>query len=291
MRVESLDRSAAVRFDSNPVTLRSGFTGLEQAPVSLAISNSPGVEGGAIEQAQTVSRPIMLPLAVYGRDQASAWAAVQRLVEVVRPGEAVTREGSFRLVASSTSGVRELTCAYLSGLEGIETGNPRFDQIALSLIAVDPYARDRDPRSVEFTLGEQTSRMVSANPGTAGSRKLGSSVVIGEDMPVEIVSGIPVWPRLDFTGPFSPLTVTASTGMSISVPGGVPAGQTLTVVTDPRNKSIRLQGNLAAGLVARGSRIGAPFQPGINNLSVAATGATAASRIVLSWRGGWRSLW
>jgi hypothetical protein len=289
--LESLDRTVTVPFDNRPVVLRPGFLGLESAPVSSVVATSPGVEGGFVEQVSTVTRPVMLPVAVVGRSQGAVWSAKRRIAEVVKPGQHVTSEGAFRVVCSSPSGVRELTCVYLSGLEGDETGNPFFSRFGLNLLAVDPFARDRDPRVVEFSISASSMVMVSDDPATAGPRGLASSVVIGENMPVEVGSEIPVWPRMDFVGPFDPLTVSASTGMSISVPGGVPSGSTLTVITDPRAKSIRLDGQLAAGMVARGSRIGAPFRPGLNNLNVAASGADENSRIVLSWRGGWRSLW
>jgi hypothetical protein len=287
--LESLDGSVRVPFDNQPVSLVRGAVGLDVAPTDVAWSTTPGVEGGFVDESRTVPRPVLLPLAIVADSQPALWAAKGLIRQVVRPGESVTAEGAFNLVCSSLSGTRQLTCVYLSGLEGV-TRVPHYDRFALELLAVDPFARDRTERVVEFTLGDSTGSMVSADPATAGPRQLGSSVVIGDAMPIDIVSGIPVWPRIDFTGPFSPLTVSASTGMSISVPGGVPAGQTLTVVTDPRNKSIRLDGALAAGMVARGSKVGAPFLPGLNHLSVAATGATSASRIVLSWRGGWRSL-
>lgn len=290
-RLESLDGSLVVPLDGAPVKLLTGAVGLEVAPVDVAMSRSPGIEGASFDEASFGPRPMLLPLSVRAKTQAAMWDAANRLAEVVSPGRVLTSEGSFRLVCSSASGTRQLTLAYLSGLEGDEIGVPGYKRVALEVIAADPFARDRESRSVEFSLGVSSSRMTSADPATAGTRKLGSSVVIGEDMPVEVVSGIPVWPRLDFTGPFAPLTVTASTGLSITVVSGVPAGSTLTVVTDPRNKSIRMDGQLAAGMVSRGSRIGSPFRPGLNSLNVSASGATEASRIVLSWRGGWRSLW
>jgi hypothetical protein len=289
--VESLDRSVVVPFDNAPVVLRAGFLGLDDAPDDVVTSTSPGVDGSFLEELRTLPRAFALPLSIVARTQAEAWAAKAALKAVMRPRGVQTFEGTFRLVCSSSTGTRELTAVYRSGLEGDDTGVPQFDRMVVNCEALDPFARDRTERVVEFTLGDSTGSMVSATPATAGPRQLGSSVVIGDAMPIDIVSGIPVWPRIDFVGPFSPLTVTASTGMSISVPGGVPAGQTLTIITDPRNKSIRLDGALAAGMVARGSKVGAPFLPGLNHLSVAATGATSASRIVLSWRGGWRSLW
>lgn len=289
--VESLDRTVRVPFDNAPVVLRPGFLGLGMAPDDVVTSTSPGVDGGFLEEIRTLARSFALPVSIVGRTQAEQWAARDRLAAILRPEGVTTAEGTFRLICSSPSGTRELTAVYRSGLEGDDTGVPQFDRMVLTCEALDPFARDRDARSIEFTIGASSGSMTSADPATAGPRQLGSSVVIGEGMPIDIVSGIPVWPRLDFTGPFDPLTVSASTGMTISVPDGVPAGQTLTVVTDPRNKSIRLDGELAAGMVARGSRIGSPFQPGLNSLSVAASGATEDSRIVLSWRGGWRSMW
>ena len=74
------------------------------------------------------------------------------------------------------------------------------------------------------------------------------------------------------------------------MPGAVVAGSVLTIVTDPRAKSIRLDGVPAPGLVARGSRL-MPLVKGRNTLSVSAAGATASSRVSVSWRGLYLGLW
>lgn len=288
--LESFDRKVVVPFDDAPFTLLPEVTGLGVGPVDVVTSSTPGVDGGFVEEIRGVSRPVLLPLEVGGAGWSSRRVAIRRLQEVCQVGQFVTHSGGFQVVGASPLGVRQMDLVYLSGLEGDEA-LPGVDRIPLAALAVDPFARDREVRSVEFSLGVSTGVMVSSDPAGAGPRQLGSSVVIGDNMPVDIVSGIPVWPRIDVTGPFDPLTVEANTGMNISMPDGVPAGSTFTAILDPRNRSFRLNGALAAGMIARGSRVGRPFLPGLNFLSVSASGADEDSRIVLSWRGGWRSLW
>jgi hypothetical protein len=134
---------------------------------------------------------------------------------------------------------------------------------------------------------------------------LSSGAVIGAGMNVVVESDVPVYPNLtlvgpmdSFTGSLSPVvvnldgTTTTLTGStwSVSIPPGVPTGQTFSMVTDPRARSIRLNGALAAGRVALGSTL-RPFYPGQNVLSVTAPGGNDDTKIFLSWRELYRSLW
>lgn len=293
MWLESLDRSVRVMLDGAPVKLLTGAIGLEKAPEDLVLSTQNGVPGGFLDEVNTTVRRVALPMQVQARTQGDAWKALAQLRAVVRASpRRITPEGTCRLVCSSTSGVRELTVAYVSGLEGVGDARPNLARFTLNLVAVDPFARDAIGRSITFGVDASAGPFLSTNPAnTFGTRKLSSSAVIGQNMAVDIVSEVPVYPRMDFIGPQDPLTVDVTTGLHVHVPAGVPLGSALTVVTEPRFKSIRLDGVPAAGRLSLDSWLGAPFEPGRNVMSVAAPGATAASKVIVSWRGGWESMW
>lgn len=289
--VESLDGRLRLPFDGFPVKLLDDSMGLEEAPVEPGVLTSPDFDGGSLEEILTTVRPMLLHLSIRGVSQEITWAAKKLLRDIIQPGVAVTPEGSFKVGCSSLSGTRELVAVYQSGLEGDRISLPRYERLNLRVLSMDPFSRDRTTRSPSYGVDSGAGVMVSTNPATAGPRMLGSSVVLGQNIPLTVGGEVPVWPRLDFIGPFSPLTVDASTGLRIRVPGGVPEGSTLTIITDPRHKSIRLNDGLASGMLTRDSWLGAPFRPGTNFLNVEASGANPDSRVIVTWRAGWRSLW
>jgi len=276
------------------VSLLNGFAGLEVAPSELETSGTPGVEGTNLSSVTFPQRDVLLPMSLLGADQGEMWALRRQIWEVTDPTPPTPNDPprTFRIVAESASGRRQLELCYVSGLEGDELGVPFFDRFVLQALAAQPFPEDREAVRREFPLGS-AEPFLSSSAGTDrpwGTRQLAPSTVIGEDMHLQMVSGRPFYPTIELRGPASSATITSSTGLSIHVPAPIPAGQTLRIVTDPRYKSIRLDGALAAGRVARGSRF-APFVPGENVLDVVVPDATSQTLLALEWRGRHRSLW
>lgn len=294
--LESMDGVTVIPIASEwhaaALSLLTGVQGFGVVPVDVRTGAVPGATGSLIEDVTTPDRPTLLPFSVKTQTQAQQWAAVQALRDLTDPHSGMTRDGNFRLVCSSASGVRQLTLAYRGGLEGDDLGLTTYDRFVLDCLAPYPYAQDRESRTLEFSLGGGEP-FLSASPGTDlpwGTRQLAPSTVIGEGMAVEMTSAVPVYPTISITGPVDSVLITADSGLRIDIPTGVLAGQTLVIVTDPRAKSTRLDGALAAGKIARGS-LYKPFTAGANTIDVVAPGATSDTRLALTWRGGYRSLW
>jgi hypothetical protein len=293
---ESMDGQTVIPVGSEthpgPWHLEVGATGLGVAPTVVDAAGTPGAVGSSVRDVFTLTRDLLLPLGLNTRTQAEQWAAVQELRDLTDPTVGMTPDGNFRLVCSSESGTRQLTLAYLSGLEGEGQELPWRDRTVMSAAAPYPFAEDRAETTREFRLSAGVLPFLDTegtdNPW--GTRQLAPSTVIGEGMDVTMTSAVPVYPTIEITGPVDSVLIESDTGLYINVPGGVDAGDTLRIVTDPRRKSIRLDGALAAGMVARGSRL-VPFKAGSNLIDVTAPGATADTRLRLTWRGGYRSLW
>jgi len=268
------------------IRLLTGGAGYEVAPSELALSSVPGAAGAVVTGVHTRPRDVLLPLQVHGRNQAAVWAEVQKLRDLTDPERGMTRDGNFRLVCRSASGTRQLSLAYRSGLEDAVEDLPWMKEYVLDCLAPQPFPQDREEQSKPFLLA-------SGNAGFLGAPwppKLSSSAVMGAGTPVEMLSTVPVYVTAALTGPCDSVLIEGSNGLRLDVPGGVPAGKTLRIVTDRRRKSIRLDGAPAAGMLAMGSKA-PPFPLGQTLLSVTATGATAATRLVLSWLGLHRSLY
>jgi hypothetical protein len=258
----------------------------------LATEGTPGVAGSRVVDVIERDRPIALPLAFIADTQTELWATIQQLRDLTDPTHGMTPDGNFRIVCSSASGVRQLNLAYRSGLEGEDLEYYGTDRAVLDLLAPLPYAQDREDQTIPFQL-VSVPRPFLSTPGTDhpwGTRQLSSSTIAGAATPVEMFSSVPVYPVIEITGPADSVLITGANGLRIDIPGGVPAEQTLRIVTDPRHKSIRLDGALAAGMLARGSRL-RPFSRGTTLVDVTAPGATSDTLLRLTWRGLHRSPW
>jgi hypothetical protein len=273
------------------VLLQSGFLGLGVPPVNVVVGSVPGIEGGLVEDVQILARNPVLPVKVVGRDEAHKMQAIQQLRDLTDPSVSMTSDGNFKIVSLTPAGTRELTVAYRGGLEGDNHGQVRPELFVLELTAVDPYARDRDAVTRTFSLGQGDPFLAAASStDSLWPRSLAPSTVIGDGMAVDMASAVPVYASVALRGPCDSALIESDSGLRLEVPAALTAAQTLQIVTDPRARSIRLNGAQAAGRLALGSRM-VPFRRGANTLSVTAPGATSQTQLTLSWRGGHRSMW
>jgi hypothetical protein len=297
--LESMDGSVSIPLDGTSGWIRMpGATGLRMPPTEVISAPIPGVPGSLVQDVRTQARPIFIP--IYGRSAAgvrSFYQMLDQLHSLIDPNT-----GSFRLVGMSDRSVRELVVTYDGGLEGADGADSEglsWCKVGLRMTAHDPYAQALTDHRLEFRVEATPTPFLGVAGGTdtPWPRALTSSSVIGTGMPVVVDSEVPVNPVLELTGPsdsftgdLSPESNVAGYEWAIDIPTGVPIGSTLRLVTDPRARSVRLDGALAAGRIALGSKL-PPFYPGNNVLNVSAPGSTEDTVIVLSWRNKFRSLW
>lgn len=270
-----------------------GLLGLGVNPSELATASTPGVPGSRVVDVIQPERPVAIPLAFLADDQVSLWATVQKVRDLTDPTRGMTAEGNFRLVCASSSGTRRLGLAYQSGLEGEDIERYGADQAVLVCTAPMPFAEDRDEKSVEFEVAPTPRPFLTAVPGTTrpwGTIGIVSGQVLSGATPVELTSAVPVWPVLEIDGPGDSVLMTGSNGLRIDIPDGLGSDETLRYVTDPRHRSVRINGELAAGRVARGSRL-APFNLGTTTIEATIPAATATTKLRLTYRPMHRSLW
>lgn len=308
IHLESMDGSIVIPLNNTTGwILMPGATGLEMPPVAVISSPIPGAPGSQVRDTRVQERPVFLP--VYGRSSTSQRSYLQMMDDLRSLIDPMS--SSFKVVGITTRSVRELVVTYDGGLEGSDGADVKglsWCKAGINATAHQPFARARSDRRLEFRVAAgATTPFLGIVGGTDAPwpTSLASTAVVGEGMEVPIDSEVPVYPMLELVGPMdsfagtlSPIvvgpggeeTTVTNQAWSVTVPAGVPAGSTFRMVTDPRARSIRMDGELAAGLVARGSQL-RPFYPRMNELSVAAPGGTEETRIILSWRDLYRSLW
>jgi hypothetical protein len=307
--LESMDGTLQIPLDGTTGWIRMpGATGLEMPPYEVVTEYLPGVPGGMQTDVRVEPRSIFVPIYCSGDDNHLSYLSKMNLLRrVVDPTRGA---GTFKLVGKTELGERELIVTYVSGLEGLDDAAAQgltWAKFGLQMVAHQPFARAREDRSLEFRMASTDTPFIGVAGGTDAPfpTMLASGSVIGSGMTVSINSDVPVYPNLTLVGPMNSFLGTLSPAVldpeggitsltdntwNVDIPAGVPGGQTLTMVTDPRTRSIRLDGALAAGRVALGSTL-RPFYRGQNTLTVVAPGGTDATRIFLSWRELYRSLW
>lgn len=293
MWLESLDGSQRVDLSSGPVRWRANATGLGVPPVEVLMGTSPGMAGATVEDVYTTERDVLLPVTIGGRNWVETWGAIQRLRDITDPTNGVGPEGNFRLVAASPNGVRHLDLTYRGGLE--DDGQPsqvRQNRV-LDLVAAMPFAQEPEEETAEFRLVSTPRPFLSGSPGTSrpwGTLAITASEVLSGETPVNLLSAVPVFPTIEIVGPGESVLLVGDNGLRIEVPLGLGSDETMRIVTDPRRPSVRVNGLLAAGRVALGSR-SAPFGKGTTKITATIPDATSATRLRMTWRGLHRGLW
>lgn len=303
--LESLGGGRRIVLDGRSgFTHMPGSTGLEMPPFNVATAAAPGVSGSLLVDVRVEERRIFLPLFI-GTGDGSQLEHLLRMDEIRSIVDPLT--GMFRVIGATTRTERELLAVYTGGLEGNDSEELNglvWNKVGLTALACEPFARDRTDRLVEFSVGASSGAFIGAVGGTDAvwPTSLGTSSVIGNDMRVNVASEVPVYPVVELVGPMDSFAGTVSlenaalppfyggAEWSISVPDGVAEGETFRMVTDPRARSFRANGALAAGRIALGSKL-RPFYPGVNVMDVAAPGGDENTRIRISWRELHRSLW
>ena len=254
----------------------AGKRGRFAPPVTARYEPIAGANGQRLVDVRLDGREVTIPFAVVATSAATCRAAVNAWARRLDP---TAGDGALRVNDSSPA--RELVCRYVGGLEGAETWEDRglySYRAMLILRSEDPYWQALTTSSVAYSYTTGT--------GTAWfpifPLRLAAGAELAAGSGVDNTGDVDVWPTITATGPFTSLTLRSVTfGRSITVTTTVAAGQTLTIDTAPRTRTVDLAGvNAWADLTTREWW---PLAPGVNDITVSADNATGTTSVVLSW--------
>lgn len=294
--LESMDGSVVIPLTGvNGRALLPGATGLELPPVDLVTATTPGMPGSWLQEINVLERQVFLPLAFFSsRAQAEFFERLAELRGLVAAWDVdlLGLTGTFRLGVSSTTGDRLLDVVYGSGWEGTlggEDGGSDWEKFGLNLTAVSPFWRAREQTVQSYSAAPGPAFLGSGDGSAPWPRQIAASVTIGMNMPIRVEGDVPVWPDFTFAGPI-PSVVISYPGTNITVPAGVPTGQTLRLITDPRARSARLNGAIAWDRINMGAKF-SPLRPGINRVSIQLATAGDDAGLDMSWFTQWKAAW
>lgn len=295
--LESLDGQTVIPLSGvNGRALLPGATGLELPPYDVVTGTTPGMPGSWLQEINVLERPIFLPLAFFSsQSQAEFFARLAELRSVIttwNDSDLLGLDGTFRLGVASVDGDRLLDVTYRSGWEGAlggEDGGSDWEKFGLNLVATSPFWRARDETVQSYSAAAGPVFLGDGDGSDPWPRQITASTTIGKNMPIVVDGDVPVWPEFAFTGPITSVLITYR-GTKITVPNGVPTGQTLRLVTNPRARSARLNGAIAWDQISMGATF-SPLLPGTNRVSIELATGSDDAVLDMAWHRQWKAAW
>lgn len=289
--IESLDGSVVIPLNVGvEEILIGGATGLQLPPLDVVTGTTPGMPGSWLQEQNVLEREVFLPLAFASEEsQLDFFARMARLRGVLWTNDEldVNDVGTFRLVFTSSESERILNVTYRSGFEGTwgaGSSGSTWEKIPLTLVAVDPFFRNRNASVLPITVTDGEV-FLSDDDANGWPRAISPSITVGNNMVIDVDGEVPVWPVIRVQGPGSVASVVYP-GTNVQIPTGVIDGQELVLVTDPRSRSARLNGAIAWSKITLGSTM-APLLPGRNTVNIVVGTTGPNSGLVIEWTPGY----
>jgi hypothetical protein len=205
------------------------------------MDESPNLDGAMFRGARAASRPILLPIYVYGIDRKTLRELKRRLATALNP-----KFGYCVLTFIEQDGEpRRLKCYYLGGMEGSEAvGASGFTWVSygIQLTAADPWFYGDTEVAADWYFG--TAQPFLGNPFFPV--KLSKGTPSSPSLTIENPGDIEAWPVWTITGPLKSLEFTGPDGkQKWGIPAQVggadalQAARTLTVDCRPGYKTLK----------------------------------------------------
>jgi hypothetical protein len=264
----------------------SAIAGIEGFPVMMqvipfldgtSLANVYIPQTGTIGLAILVSRPA-------SNNQNDYYNVLDGLVRafLTRRNEA-PKPGTL-IIGRPDGSARQIQTYTTSGLDTPDVGKNDMALYSFSLSTPDPYWSDRTANQLIYAMASGAAGILPMLPVA-----FNSAAVIGATVINNKGTGL-TFPTWTITGPGTPTISNNTTGRSWGLSAAVPAGQQVQVVTQRgQQKAINLttKANVWSQLVTSSPRDLWPLVNGNNNVTIALSGATAASSVLCSWTNRW----
>lgn len=274
-------------------------------PIRLGQRDSPGLVAGSLKgKPRRLAKPYLWQIIVYGDTHQECVAALERLVtavDPVTPGSDLGRD--CRLIVTRPDGShRQLTARYSSGLDvwPFETGQDTAITVEVLFRADDPHwsALTPDTESVTFPVtGTGNADTPFSDPDTPFSdpdTPFSGFVSTPEEGTVTATltneGNAEAWPVWEITGSIlSAELANLTTGAVFRWDGVLTSAQTLTVDTNDRGPTVRVDGtNAWSGLAVAAKNLW-PLTPGDNEVVATVLGADTDTTMRVTWFPRWLS--
>lgn len=268
---------APLSFDqAGDIYARAGVSGLAGMPPirhsELVVPLQPGARWQNVSHGP---RDVVVPVDLYPDPE----AAMDTLTGLVDP---TLGDGRIRVTRHDET-ERELYCRYIDALTVIEETDRLEGWVAgLVFRAVDPYWYDRTEQTIVVAPGPAPT-FFPFFPLVLGASEASDSATVVND------GHVLTWPVWTLTGPGTFAGENVTRGETLTLGYDLDEGETVTIDTRPGAKSVvsSLDPDVSLfGELTPESQMW-PIEVGTNELAFTVGGATAASRLTLSWRRRW----
>ncbi|MFE7361505.1 phage distal tail protein [[Kitasatospora] papulosa] len=237
---------------------------------------SPSFDGSVVRGVRAGSRPITIPLHIWGLDRPSCLTRFHRIVQDLNPAYG---PGTLTFTESDGS-ARRISAYYADGLnvqdDDDKTGR-HWMTVVLTFSAPSPYFLGTD-RTATFQVGGGSDTFLPLLPW-----KVRDSQVLGAVQVINLgeVDTYPVW---TIKGPATAATVTnTTTSESFVLTKTMSSSDTAVIDTREGIKSALLNGSTNLWPNLGSSPVLWPLRPGSNDVSLTVTGTTGDSSVQLSY--------
>lgn len=248
-------------------------------PARFTEDGVPEQDGLQLREVLHDAREFSLPFWVRGASESDLWTKQRALVVSMDPkrGEGVLR------ITTPVGDQREISCRVVSGLEGAERIGDTTGQLAQSFPAVfrawNPYWRSVSDNITDYTPGSATGSFFPLFPLRLTSSEVFADATIVNDGDVD------AWPVWTINGTGSGIVLSnLTTGKSLSLSTFLGVGESLTVDTRPRVKTVTKQDGTNLWTDVSATSTLWPLVKGTNAIRIQMGAATATSRVRLARR-------
>ncbi len=262
--------------------------GIDMPPREVITRSVPGMDGERLSEIRIGRREVFLPLWIASDSTHLDYLQRRDVLAGLfnhRRVDYRTTDGTLDLVATSARGERALRCVFVEGMTSAMRPNEGayWAKVGITLWAVQPYWLGT-PWSTPVIRQSTASDWFAEFPG-----ELASDLVLGLNIPITVPGDAESWAEVDAVGPCTALTITGP-GLSVSVPGGLAAGESFRLVTNPRGRNAVFGGTRDWARVAASDRY-RPLVPGDSYLNVTMVGSSPTSSAVVSGPTLWERPW
>lgn len=261
--------------EGNYVVLK-GMVGRYMPPIEYVEDEVPFESGSELRQVKVKTREVDIPLLIKAESEVELRQRVRQTLRMVNPLHA---DGKLLIEAPDKS-QRELSCRYVTGLEGDEgTDNKglRWMRVVLVFRAFDPYWYDTATITNDFKLNENSAKFFPFLPLRVTSSR------VYADITVDNTGDIETYPEWIIQGPGENIVLNnLTTSEMVKLDLKLEAWETVTINTSKESITKNDGENLYPSLV-EGSDLWA-LQEGMNSIQIEMTNATSESNVKLSYR-------
>lgn len=259
-----------------------GAKGLDVPEVEFLVDELPGIDGSTVTDVYAPPRLVLLPMEIRGATRGEFLDRKRALELALDPAVL----GQLELMQADGRRFR-LNARYQGGLGGSEDigegGDTTWCRFVLRLYVEDPWWYAPDPITVSFPYVEPTDFFPFFPLVLDSDSVLGSTTVNNPGT-------VPSWPTWTATAPATNLTFTnVTTGEEFEADEPIPSGRTLTIVTEPRMQSVKLDDGTDWWPHLVGNPVFWMIPPRETPISLVLTGAGVGSSVGLSWVPRYRS--